>query len=576
MASLKSFCKRIDIANNYSYVLFFVVLCLSIALLVNTFIFSVDQAEFIYAPKNAAPVMIKNVTLRASNGASEQVELPVKRPSDNAYSYSFVVAKDATGMQQCVNVVADYTSYYIRYKDEIIYSSSTPRDSVVSSVPTAFDIIEIPNKFLGKELQIEFISNLKSDRPLRVPELLIGTKSGIRKYYFYMGLPKILASIALFITAIFIAVIGVFFIVIGQNARNLFIAVLFAIIMSLYIVLRAPIVFYFINNSILGYYIEYTCLMLIPVPIYLLFLNVFYENDYLDWRTKSFEILVVMLIVNFVVQWLLTLSGISEFVLMQGITLGLLAIAGFYLCISVFTLDGSRVRNKNLLVISIAPLASLMLVDIFDYYKTFVVPKVPFIIFSVAFFMTIQFVLAFKKYTLDFNAVIENEFYSQLAYIDSLTQLSNRHDFEKDVQAIVAGEITFNNMYLIMTDMNHLKTINDTYGHKMGDAYLKAAGEMFLELEKRHRRIKAYRYGGDEFIVLAYDKRARELEKIIRDIKRLSYGKKHDCEYALDFAVGYSLCPNQASFELFSFKDEADNRMYADKQCQKEARAHAR
>ncbi len=531
MAFIKSLYKKIDVVNNYSFILFGIALFLTCALLVNTFVHSIDQSEYIYSPKNSAPVLIKNVALRASDGTVERVELPVKRPSDNTYAYNFVIDEDVNGMQQCINVNVNYTSYYIRCDDEIVYSSTVPDDYIVPSMAASFDIIEIANKYLGKELEIEFISNLKSDRPLIIPELLIGTKNAVRKHFFYKGLFKLIASVALFITAFFIAVIGLFFIKIGQSSRNLFIAVLFAMIMSLYIFFRARIVFYYLENSVLGYFIEYTCLMLTPIPVYLLFLNVFYENDYYDWRVKSFEIVVVILIVNLVAQWILTLTGVSEFVLMQGITLGLLATAGAYICTIVFTLDGNKVKNKKMLAFSITPLALLMIAAIVGYYKTFVVPMVPLIIISVVLFMITHFVLALKKYTLDFNAVIENEFYSQLAYFDALTQLSNRHDFEKDVQAIVAREITFNNMYLIMTDMNGLKAINDTYGHKMGDVYLRAAGKLFLELEKKHRRIKAYRYGGDEFIVLAYDKKERELEKIIRDIKNFAKTKMVDCEY---------------------------------------------
>ncbi len=576
MEVIKSLYNKIDIAKNYIYYIFLIALMLSIALLVFTFNISIDQTENVYSPQIARPTLIKNVTLTSSSGTVENVELPVKRDPSQSYSYSFVVEKDINDMQQCINVNVSYTSFFIRHKGEVIFARTVSADSVVASMGASFDIIEVPNKYLGEELEIEFISNLGKNRDYIIPEILIGAKGAIRKYHFYNDLVKLIASVSLFITALFIAVIGFFFIKIGQMARNVFIAVLFTIIMSFYIFFRAWIVFYFFENAILAYFIEYTCLMIMPLPLFLLFLNIFYENNYYNWRAMTFEYFVVAILLNLIIQWILTLSGISEFVLMQNISIWLLAVSGLYIYFVILTIDGKRVENKKYLVISISPLMFLAIFGVIGYFRTFVVPMVPLIIISVVFFLMTHVVLALKKHVMEYNTMLENEFYSQLAYFDRLTQLANRHDFERDVAAIISKKIKFGNVYLIMLDMNNLKQINDNYGHKMGDEYLIAAGDGLLRIEKKYQKIKAYRYGGDEFIILAYDKRERELEKIISDIDSFSNYAIKDCEYVLEFAVGFSLCSNQNSFELRALKNDADKHMYADKVRKKGASANAR
>ncbi len=570
MKKKKRFFDKLNIFNNYVYYLFILAIVLSALLLIFTFIKSDNQLDNIYYPNKVNPTLIKDVTLKSSDGKVEEVELPVKRSSDNSYSYKFTIDKDPNNLKQCINVIISYTFFRIKHGDEIIYESPIDSGGMVPSMATTFNIIEVPNKFLGKELEIEFVSNLDSDRGIMIPQIYVGTKNAITVYHYYNDMFKLTSAAILFITSIFMAIIGFFFMKIKHSSRNLFIAVLFTVVMSFYILFRTSIMYYYLDNYILAYFIQYTCFIILPLPLFLLFLNIFYENDYYDWRARSFEYFIIIIFINLITQWLLTIFGISEFVLMQKISQILLVVSGVYIFICIITLDRKRIQGRDYLVLSIMPLVILSVALIYGYYKTYSIPLVPLIIFSVVFFILSHFILALKKYILEFNIYIEEDFYSQLAYYDSLTQMSNRHDFEKNVKEILSKDIKFSNMYLIMLDMNNLKRINDNYGHKMGDLYLKRAGEVFSEIEKKYSKVKAYRYGGDEFIILAYDKKEKEIEKIVADIRKLSSEVEEECKYKLEFAIGYSLCMDQENFEIFTIKDIADKHMYADKNRDKE------
>ncbi len=544
MESIRNLYIKLDLKKNFIFYLFIITLILAMLLISKVLITSTNQKEYINEPRIDKAVSIDEVNLIGSDGSNEKVKLPLRKSSENSYYYKFVVPKNSTGMQQFVNVNSMYASFVIRHENEVIYEK----------------------KYIGKELEIEFRSTLKNGYELMIPAILIGTISEIKSHFFFVDLFKIIAGIILFITAIFIACVGIFFVKIGQKARNLFIAVLFAMIMSYYIIFNSWIVFYYFDNSVISYFIVYTCLILIPLPIFLLFLNIFYENTYCDWRTKSYELIILGIIANLIVQWTLTLSGKSEFIYMREFTLAILAFSFIYIFISVATVDDKKYENKNYLLLSITPLAMLMIASVFGYYMTYRVPMIPLIIISSIFFMLIHFVMVLKRYVIEYNTTIENEFYNQLAYYDTLTELSNRHDFDRDVMRILSKEINFENMSLIMMDMNNLKEINDNYGHKVGDLFLKKAGEFFTNLENKYGNIKAYRYGGDEFILLIYDKRQKEVEKIINEINYFSHKKILDkCDYNLEFAIGCSSCYNQNNFDIVTFKDQADKLMYEDK-----------
>ncbi len=89
----------------------------------------------------------------------------------------------------------------------------------------------------------------------------------------------------------------------------------------------------------------------------------------------------------------------------------------------------------------------------------------------------------------------------ELAMRDSLTHVYNRRHFiELDSQEL-ARSARFNRpVTLLMIDIDHFKTINDTYGHLAGDAVLRDIA-LRIKANLRQSDILA-RYGGEEFILM--------------------------------------------------------------------------
>lgn len=81
---------------------------------------------------------------------------------------------------------------------------------------------------------------------------------------------------------------------------------------------------------------------------------------------------------------------------------------------------------------------------------------------------------------------------------DKLTGLQNRHALDEKLIAMLRSSSPF---CLVMVDLNDFKTINDTYGHVMGDRCLRTAASL-LEQAFRAEDFVA-RFGGDEFVVIA-------------------------------------------------------------------------
>jgi diguanylate cyclase (GGDEF)-like protein/hemerythrin-like metal-binding protein len=90
---------------------------------------------------------------------------------------------------------------------------------------------------------------------------------------------------------------------------------------------------------------------------------------------------------------------------------------------------------------------------------------------------------------------------SYLAYTDVLTGLPNRAllmDRLRD--AVVKARTETSNLAVLVADLDGFKTINDTFGHQIGDIVLQATAQRFLECVRDTDTLA--RLGGDEFCVL--------------------------------------------------------------------------
>jgi diguanylate cyclase (GGDEF)-like protein len=86
--------------------------------------------------------------------------------------------------------------------------------------------------------------------------------------------------------------------------------------------------------------------------------------------------------------------------------------------------------------------------------------------------------------------------------IDPLTQLANRKGFEEFLERTIAlHTLSGEPASLLMIDMDKFKIANDTFGHDVGDAALRAVGDCLARVFLRRCDLVC-RYGGDEFAVL--------------------------------------------------------------------------
>lgn len=136
--------------------------------------------------------------------------------------------------------------------------------------------------------------------------------------------------------------------------------------------------------------------------------------------------------------------------------------------------------------------------------------------------------------------------------IDPLTKLYNRGSFYYDIKKY-KKDITG----IISIDMNNLKFINDNNGHDAGDKALSTIGDI---IGKNVKGNKAYRVGGDEFLIVSFKEKDSKIDDMMENIRKQVTKKNYSV------ALGY--CPVGGKRGPRAIEDAlkiADDFMYKDK-----------
>lgn len=158
-----------------------------------------------------------------------------------------------------------------------------------------------------------------------------------------------------------------------------------------------------------------------------------------------------------------------------------------------------------------------------------------------------------------------------LAYTDQLTGLANRWSFENWANEKLSQQMKSNSITaLVFLDIDNFKSINDSYGHDVGDKVLQYfANRLKNNVRNRDRKTAKHdcsiaRFAGDEFVLLLYDVRTKkDLDAILNRICYMFEDKYQSSEMInnLTVSVGAALFPNDAD-NLPELTRCADKAMY--------------
>lgn len=180
-----------------------------------------------------------------------------------------------------------------------------------------------------------------------------------------------------------------------------------------------------------------------------------------------------------------------------------------------------------------------------------------FFIFPRCIIYTMCIIVCFNIGKINRNNVEYAKYMEILAEIDGMTGLYNKSKY----LSILSNEYDETSMVsVIYWDINNLKKINDTNGHEEGDELIRTVANNILNLAQDNK--KAFRVGGDEFVMILKDADEQEALITIEEWQNNIDSIKSEYPFEISASVGYATGHGKNLQDIIK---QADENMYIEK-----------
>lgn len=171
------------------------------------------------------------------------------------------------------------------------------------------------------------------------------------------------------------------------------------------------------------------------------------------------------------------------------------------------------------------PFFSYLIVSLVSGFAYWFFIKIKFSISNPMFFRQVIYLFIIELFTFGYIAILYTDLESRAALFrdathDKLTQAYNYDAFDIDFRSLFKDNVISDGKFtMMMFDIDHFKSINDTYGHLAGDKVLQTVVEVVQTvLAKNDKSIKLYRTGGEEFNIIFPHYHVKETQTIVKEI----------------------------------------------------------
>lgn len=154
---------------------------------------------------------------------------------------------------------------------------------------------------------------------------------------------------------------------------------------------------------------------------------------------------------------------------------------------------------------------------------------------------------------------------------DELTEVGNRKAFNNALEELMFdAEQKPESLCLILSDIDHFKQFNDTYGHLVGDSVLRYYANIMKKNQRNNETI--CRYGGEEFAILlsqsSLEQAIARAEEIRQDIAAALLKRKNSSEplKTITASFGIAYYKGSANDDEKRFIERADKALYKAKE----------
>jgi len=198
-----------------------------------------------------------------------------------------------------------------------------------------------------------------------------------------------------------------------------------------------------------------------------------------------------------------------------------------------------------------------------DYF-TLIMFTIPPIVTGVLQFFQPELFLVFESLSISVLFVFIN-IQSKITSIDSLTGISNRREFDKQISYISNLKKIDFSLWAMIIDIDDFKKINDIHSHQAGDLVLKDVSKILKKSLRKDDFVA--RIGGDEFCIIVESCDDNGTLDILKRIEHnlKEYNNSRSELFKIDISIGYGYYDPEKYENFMDFLEELDRKMYVQK-----------
>ena len=160
---------------------------------------------------------------------------------------------------------------------------------------------------------------------------------------------------------------------------------------------------------------------------------------------------------------------------------------------------------------------------------------------------------------------LKRELEDLLSHVDPLTGVNGRTlllTVMRDLHALVKRSVM--PCSVVMMDLDHFKTINDTYGHQAGDRVLVACAQYVVQHIRPYDKV--FRYGGEEFALTLQNADSEVAGVVISHLREgLAKMPVHHNDMLIGVTASFGVAPLDSDYTVEESLEHADQALYAAK-----------
>ena len=443
--------------------------------------------------------------------------LPCKLELD---THTLKITRGLSDISQNTNNILTFRTRYQSIRvwadDVLIYEAAQGKEHALSSM---WHFIPLRDYAGASSIHVELI-RYDSGKFWDLSTVLLDHPDVVQVHLCNNALPAILFWLLCMLFTLVLLFISIF--MMAQKipgASSMAALAAFIFLSGMWILLDSKITTLYGGNYAFTYFFSYAAFYLLMAP-YLVYIQLM-----LDRQSRAIRYLTWIFVVNAGLCMVLHLLGIVS-IKNTAFTVHILIFISLLVSIRAFWRSVVKQKEKQLfctfcgtIFIYAAGLVSIVL-----YYIGKLPPTNSTTLYSWALLVlilcaTVDEVFAFGRYWKQKQYL---DHYRQLATQDSMTMLGNRNAYELRLQELIVTPLR--ELAIVLFDVDNLKSINDTYGHHVGDQAIYITAQ---SIQKVFEPVgSCYRIGGDEFCVILTV--AADIEQLLRkydDILELQHKK---------------------------------------------------